>query len=219
VPRVYVVSARAWNRFCGLSMLSMKRALQVRHQKSHITDCAKNAYTEITMYETLIRPHEVHQIPSLLPIGEVSDKLKKAEQRREEKRLRQIANARSNLSGKRKRSDITDGEPVEVSDDTGNKRVKTDDEDEDEDGSRIVAEDSEANCGLPESVRFASIPDTLSSGGEVQSTDTHMSSSKINFSKAMPEVRGHTSYLTFAVLAPVAKVADPLGSEVSARYV
>jgi tRNA (adenine57-N1/adenine58-N1)-methyltransferase len=168
------------------------------------------------MYETLIRPHEVHQIPSLLPIGEVSSKLKKAEQRREEKRLRQIANARSNLSGKRKRSDITDGEPVEAADDTGNKRVKTDDEDED--GSRIVAEGSEANCDLPESIRVASFPDTLSFGGEVQSTDAHMSSSKINLSKAMPEVRGHTSYLTFAVLAPTAKVVDPLGSEVSAHH-
>ncbi|KIM80979.1 hypothetical protein PILCRDRAFT_97735 [Piloderma croceum F 1598] len=174
-------------------------------------------FTEITMYETLIRPHEVHQIPSLLPIGDVSDRLKKAEQRREEKRLRQIANARSNLSGKRKRSDVADGEPVEGADDTGNKRVKTDDEDEI--GSRIVAEGSEANCNPPEPVRVANFPDTLSSGGEVPSTDAHMSSSKINLSKAMPEVRGHTSYLTFAVLAPAAKVADPLGSEVSAHHV
>jgi tRNA (adenine57-N1/adenine58-N1)-methyltransferase len=198
-------------------MLSMKRASQVYPSKCYIIDCANNSHTEITMYETLIRPHEVHQIPSLLPISDVSDKLKKAEQRREEKRLRQIANARSNPSGKRKRSDITDGEPVELADDTGNKRVKTDDEDED--GSRIVAEGSEADCDLLESVRVASFPDTLlSSGGEVPSTGAHTSSSKINLSKAMPEVRGHTSYLTFAVLVPAAQVVDPLSSEVSAHH-
>jgi len=154
-------------------------------------------FTDITMYETLIRPHEVNQVPTLLPIGEVSEKLKKAEQKREEKRLRQIANARSNPRGKRKRGDAADGEIIEAVEDTGNKRVKTDDEDEV--GSRIETS---------QSVEMVSLPDTFSPSGELQPTDPYTSSTKMNIFKAMPEVRGHTSYLTFACLVPAASSED-----------
>jgi len=155
-------------------------------------------FTDITMYETLVRPHEVNQIPALSPIGEVSEKLKKAEQKREEKRLRQIANAQSNpRGGKRKRGDAADGEIIEVAEDTGNKRVKTDDEDEV--GSRI---------DTSQSVQMVSLLDTFSPGGEPQSTDPYTSTTKINLFKAMPEVRGHTSYLTFACLVPAASSED-----------
>ncbi|KAH8114491.1 tRNA methyltransferase complex GCD14 subunit-domain-containing protein [Phellopilus nigrolimitatus] len=62
-------------------------------------------FTDITMYETLLRPHEVHAIP-LLPINEVGDRLKRSEIRREEKRLKQVAlsqTKRDNSSKKRKR--------------------------------------------------------------------------------------------------------------------
>ena len=63
------------------------------------------------MYETLIRPHQVDAVPALPPIGHISEKLKKAEQKREEKRLRQIANPRAAAAGKRKRvDDVDDGE-------------------------------------------------------------------------------------------------------------
>jgi tRNA (adenine57-N1/adenine58-N1)-methyltransferase catalytic subunit len=149
------------------------------------------------MYETLIRPHEVNQIPTPLPIGEVSEKLKKAEQKREEKRLRQIANARTNPSGKRKRGDA---EIVEAAaEDTGNKRVKTDDEDEA--GSRTEGEKT-ANRDFAEPIQ-------VSSSSAIQSTtDNYISTSKINLSKAMPEVRGHTSYLTFACLVPAMPVVS-----------
>jgi hypothetical protein len=168
------------------------------------------------MYETLIRPHEVNQIPTPLFIDEVSEKLKKAEQKREEKRLRQIANARSNPNGKRKRGGAADGEINEVAEEMGNKRVKTDDEDEAR--SRIEVGSSEANCDLAEPVQGASLLDAFSSGSEVQSMDPHMSATKINLSKAMPEVRGHTSYLTFACLVPAMSVSSPkaIVNEVSA---
>jgi tRNA (adenine57-N1/adenine58-N1)-methyltransferase len=51
------------------------------------------------MYETLLRPQEVTTISPLRPISEAVDKLRKSEQRREEKRQRQIAGS------KRKRED------------------------------------------------------------------------------------------------------------------
>ena len=202
-------------------MLSTKQGSPVRTPELLLrigsSICVEAAHADITMYETLIRPHEVHQIPSLLPIGEVSEKLKRAEQKREEKRLRQIANARSNPSGKRKRSDVTDNESAGVPEDTGNKRAKTDDEDEA--GSRVEVEGSEANCDHLEPVQVASFPDTFLSGSEVQTTDAPMSMTKINLSKAMPEVRGHTSYLTFACLVPASNIVNGLGSEVSTHHV
>ena len=82
------------------------------------------------MYETLIKPHEVNQVPTLLPICEVSKRLMKAEHKREEKRLKQIANSRSNQNAKRKRSDNADGELMEGMEEAGNKRIKALDEDE-----------------------------------------------------------------------------------------
>jgi hypothetical protein len=201
VPLEFAASVRAWNRFYGPSMLLMRQASQARISRNcsgfHPYVCVDAVQTDITMYETLIRPHEVNQVPTLLPIGEVSEKLKKAEQKREEKRLRQIANARSNPRGKRKRGDAADGEIIEAVEDTGNKRVKTDDEDEV--GSRIETS---------QSVEMVSLPDTFSPSGEPQPTDPYTSSTKMNIFKAMPEVRGHTSYLTFACLVPAASSED-----------
>ena len=43
------------------------------------------------MYETFVRPIEVFQIPPLQPISIVSERLKRSELKREDKRLRQIA--------------------------------------------------------------------------------------------------------------------------------
>ena len=57
------------------------------------------------MYETLIRPHQVDVVPALPSIAAVADTLKRSEARREEKRLRQIAQAQR--AAKRKR-----GEPL-----------------------------------------------------------------------------------------------------------
>ena len=61
------------------------------------------------MYETLVRPIEVFQIPPLQPISIVSEKLKKSELKREDKRLRQIAAnkaAAAAASAKRKRDTV-----------------------------------------------------------------------------------------------------------------
>ena len=154
------------------------------------------------MYETLIRPHEVNQVPTLLPIGEMGEKLINAERKREEKRLRQIANSRSTLSAKRKRGDNADGEVIETVEETGNKRIKADDEDEAEahiqmESDQVTLESLGGPVGKTE--RFAP-----SGTGQMQSTtDAQLPTTKINVSKPMLEVRGHTSYLTFACLVPM----------------
>ncbi|TRM60635.1 tRNA methyltransferase complex GCD14 subunit-domain-containing protein [Schizophyllum amplum] len=122
-------------------------------------------FTEITMYETLIRPHDISVPPALQTIGEIGDKLKEAEARREDKRVRQIAEAKALRAGlplpevhgaKRKRDG---GTPDELDP----KRVKTEGDEQ----------------------------------GDLDAAPTTTTMSKV-----LQEVRGHTSYLTFATLLP-----------------
>lgn len=150
------------------------------------------------MYETLIRSHDVSQVPALQTVAEVSDRLKKAEAVREVKRLRQIAaghRTHEPHGEKRKRGEETPGEELPASlalaeaEDCGNgKRLKADEMDDTMEGdvSRSLDESS------PTTHAGASTP---------------VLPAKISVSKAMSEVRGHTSYLTFAILLPPMPVA------------
>jgi tRNA (adenine57-N1/adenine58-N1)-methyltransferase len=159
------------------------------------------------MYETLIRPHEVNQVPTLLPIGGVSERLMKAEHKREEKRLRQIASSRSNHSAKRKRGNNADGELMEGVEETGNKRIKA--VDEDGTNPHIEMEPAQVTLELSGSVGITENLDESSSTGRIKSlSDAQLSTTKINVSKTMPEVRGHTSYLTFACLVPTPFITE-----------
>jgi len=140
------------------------------------------------MYETLLRPQDVNQVPTLTHISEVSDKLKLSELKREEKRLKQIANSRL----KRKREENPDEEVSVRANDPGLKRIKTDDED----GTECPAE----NEGPEGPILRESLQVPMTSLAATSSAPPPIS--KINVSKTVAEVRGHTSYLTFACLLP-----------------
>lgn len=168
------------------------------------------------MYETLLRPHEVSQVPTLQPISAVSQKLKQSEKRREEKRIRQIAASRSRTVEKRKREEVVkdsgddEGKPAAEGDDDvdgkekGSKRVKTDNE-----PAADVVANSSVQDQLPSSTLAIGQGDTdvkMDSPTTVPITlleaeDTTEPTTQF-LSKIMSEVRGHTSYLTFAVLLP-----------------
>lgn len=170
----------------------------------------------ITMYETLIRPQQVDAVPALSPIGEISAKLKKAEQRREEKRLRQIANSRaarkSASEGKRKRDNTTMQASEEV-DVPVEKKPKTEEEAQE---AEPKASESGERAGLSEvtamelevesesaDMQQEELPQTAVAPCTEESL-LHLDEqpAKISVSKTFPEVRGHTSYLTFACLLP-----------------
>ncbi|KAL4261575.1 tRNA (adenine(58)-N(1))-methyltransferase catalytic subunit TRM61 [Pleurotus pulmonarius] len=139
-------------------------------------------FTEITMYESLVRPHEVDQVPPMRSIDDACEILKKAEQKREDKRLRQIAATRQNLANKRKREGEADLAEDESHHDTGSgKRTKTDEIDD-----------------IPQEP--ISLDRNIAGSSEV--ADSTKPTAKTTVSKAFPEVRGHTSYLTFACLLP-----------------
>lgn len=153
------------------------------------------------MYETLLRPMDVSQVPVLQPVGEISEKLKQAERKREDKRLKQIAAGRMNTS-KRKREDAprVEESPHDASDAddamAGSKRIKTDDEDNTnpdlQEPPQIMDLDPRESLTLVDGIFTASTPSLVS----------FSAAAKISVSKALSEVRGHTSYLTFASLQP-----------------
>ncbi|KIM40900.1 hypothetical protein M413DRAFT_445671 [Hebeloma cylindrosporum] len=214
-------------------------------------------FTEITMYETLLRPIEVFQIPPLPNISLVSEKIKISEQKREEKRLRQIAankaaaaaasgapggsssaSTNNNVNAKRKREDAAE----DLDDDEENadeisavvegliaskKKMRTDigEEDEeaiveqqeemDEDGSPLLSGgqtdiDAVKNEGSDPSPQLAT---TSSHRAPKNASGLTHPAAKINVAKALPEVRGHTSYLTFACLIPIPASAASLASQ------
>ncbi|KAF9465270.1 tRNA methyltransferase complex GCD14 subunit-domain-containing protein [Collybia nuda] len=166
---------------------------QVLRTVSSLND---SGFTEITMYETLLRPLDVTHVPAPTPISEISEKLKQAERRREEKRLKQIAAGRSNAT-KRKREAGVEPLPAgaeEADDSLGSKRVKTDDE-----NLYSLAPNPESEIMDLD----AELPDTATPTFTGPATSqTPISAAKISLSKVLSEVRGHTSYLTFASLQP-----------------
>lgn len=175
------------------------------------------------MYETLLRPHEVTQAPPLSRIDDVAEKLKRLERIREDKRLRQIAASRAHHAEKRKREDslargddladpapeleskrpktAAGGEGGHVDMDVDTNVVKVpDDDDENRDGDEEgdgpaptdEVEGEEVVCTPP-------MPASTPAPAPVPATQV--------FSRHSKEVRGHTSFLTFACLPPAQTTA------------
>ncbi|KAH8104613.1 tRNA methyltransferase complex GCD14 subunit [Cristinia sonorae] len=159
-------------------------------------------FTEITMYETLIRPHQVDVVPPLPTIDIIGAQLKQAEARREAKRLRQIANSRQARGEKRKREEPNEEEMPGAS--TGDQAMDVgaaDAADEEMASSHKKSKLSETES-LATAVATAAVPSIPAASLE------SITPTKISLSKAFPEVRGHTSYLTFAVLVPRSTAPD-----------
>ncbi|KAG7088092.1 hypothetical protein E1B28_012118 [Marasmius oreades] len=168
-------------------------------------------FTDITMYETLIRPFEVSSTPHLVSIIDVGDKIKQSEARREEKRLKQIAQGhRGGTSGSggagAKKGKRKHDEEEEVDRKAEAKRAKTDDESPalgggDEEGAMVVAEPNQED--VETSGTDASGQAEQESNKRPQRRQNQVGGHEtVTLSRVMPQVRGHTSYLTFACLLP-----------------
>lgn len=184
------------------------------------------------MYETLSRPHEVSHV-KLQTIGQVSQKLKTAEVRKEEKRITQIANAKlANANRKRKREgnkNDDDIEPANGESAQPEKKTKTHGDTLTTPAgctitsSNVTSLQSESTAVLPDAIDeagLASPPTALTPtlispaiaaallGADGIATEPLTPKQTANLpsmsavSRAFPEVRGHTSYLTFGCLIP-----------------
>lgn len=155
--------------------------------------------TELTMYETLVRPHDVHQIPRLVSIETVMGQVKLHELKKEQRRLQQVAASdKKRNSRKRKREDEEEGGP-DLDLGTGDQKRRRDVD---------AAAPHPSTAGLI--AVTAATPDADSSTLDpphqtLSRQDARLASlaTSTPMAKPMPEVRGHTSYLTFASLLPI----------------
>ncbi|KAI0248651.1 1-methyladenosine methyltransferase catalytic subunit Gcd14 [Lactifluus subvellereus] len=162
-------------------------------------------FSDITMYETLLRPHEVTQAPRLARIGSAEEKLKQQERNREDKRQRQIAasRARRHASEKRKRQDdsasVAEPADPDCSELEAKKAKTTMQSDDDATPVPDVAMDMneeppENDTPAPADAADDATP-SLPAPASAPATQV--------LSRHSKEVRGHTSFLTFACLVPL----------------
>ena len=171
------------------------------------------------MYETLLRPHEVYNYPPLQDITSIGEKLKTAEARREELRLKQIAANRASASaaGSTFHSSSSSG-PTTIRGTAAQKRKREEEEvngaeEEAVDKMVVVADEQdlhpeeEGGEVEPKRVRLDDeedvvLDDSVPTPIARPTTTSTNAIVRMGVSKASPEVRGHTSYLTFACLIP-----------------
>ncbi|KAL0961482.1 hypothetical protein HGRIS_006424 [Hohenbuehelia grisea] len=196
-------------------------------------------FSEITMYETLTRPHEVSIAPPpLKTVQSAATTLMQAERVREDRRLRQVASStRAGLSKKQdktgKSKDVATGEEEDASEGAkphGEKRKRG----VSPDAGAVPASNASPAPEPPKKARLdtdgddpsaptqtlivPSAPDATPVPGALTSTPGRNSPSvapiaRTSVSRAFAEVRGHTSYLTFAcLLPPVAAAKTSLAS-------
>jgi tRNA (adenine57-N1/adenine58-N1)-methyltransferase len=151
------------------------------------------------MFETLLRPHEVHQVPKLVSIDSIVEQVKLHEIKKEQRRRQQVEASERKRNGlKRKREQTEKGEGGPDLDlGTGDLKRRRDVDAPHPstavDVDIIVTKDALGPPPMP--------PNRKEARSAVLATSTPMS-------KPMPEVRGHTSYLTFAILLPALSGAD-----------
>ncbi|CAE6519978.1 unnamed protein product [Rhizoctonia solani] len=146
------------------------------------------SYIGVTMHETLTKPHDICNAPMQTVEGAAS-RLRDIETRKEQRRLKQIESAAQ---------------------DKKRKRINGNEEEQENDPSKRVKVESQVQSveeSLPELNPSASLPNNPSSaqpkrGPHANATPSASEGERYIVSKPFSEVRGHTSYLTFAILVP-----------------
>ncbi|KAJ1310088.1 hypothetical protein OPQ81_006836 [Rhizoctonia solani] len=146
-------------------------------------------FTGVTMHETLTKPHDICNAP-MQTIDDAASRLRDIETRKEQRRLKQIESAARDK--KRKRTDGNEGEQ----ENDPSKRTKM------ESGTQLIEESP------PELDPSGPLSSNPALAQPKQNPKTNATSSvppemeRYIVSKPFSEVRGHTSYLTFAMLVP-----------------
>lgn len=180
---------------------------------------SEHGFHDISTYESLIRTHEsLTNVAPLETVSDVVDRIRASERRRETRREMQIANSRQERERKQaekaKKEAEAAGEPMDegtatpkakesgtasqtdardASDALSTKR-KLDDADDDLEHKRLSAPADDAPSEPP--------AEMLYSAGFRQKTEIRPIVATNVYSRPFPQMRGHTSYLTFATLQP-----------------
>lgn len=163
----------------------------------------ENSPSDITMYETLLRRHEVSHAPRLVQIGTVAEKIKQQERNREDKRERQIAasRARHHILEKREREDDNAGGVIDRDPDCHEpevKKAKTSAPREDDTPALDVAMEIDEEVLGDQPPAAPKVADNAMSS---LPSPTPAPAIQV-LSRHSKEVRGHTSFLTLACLLP-----------------
>ncbi|KAG8691888.1 tRNA (adenine-N(1)-)-methyltransferase catalytic subunit trm61 [Ceratobasidium sp. 423] len=146
-------------------------------------------FTGVTMHETLTKPHDICSAP-MQTVEDAASRLRDIETRKEQRRLKQIESAARDK--KRKRIDGNEG----GQDNDSSKRAK------------VESQEQSVEESLPELDSPGPLPKNPPSAQPKRGPHTSATSSAVPegeryiVSKPFSEVRGHTSYLTFAMLVP-----------------
>ncbi|KAG8921710.1 tRNA (adenine-N(1)-)-methyltransferase catalytic subunit trm61 [Tulasnella sp. 417] len=173
-------------------------AEQVLRTVSALND---SGFTSITMYETLLRTIDVGSYPPLKSVGTVAEKLKDADVKREARRVKQIEDSaiRAKEKGKKKAGGADEQEMdivEEAEHPHGQKRKAGEDRAENGKSNTALGDDSETGPSTKKPKPDGPSPLTLELVTEKAAQE------RVSLGKPFPEQRGHTSYLTFAILLP-----------------
>ncbi|GAA5964567.1 hypothetical protein JCM21900_001900 [Sporobolomyces salmonicolor] len=172
---------------------------------------AELGFSDITMYETLTRTHDPAPLVAP-PISSAIDRIKQVEQKKERRREGQIEEARRKREEKKRKRELEEAEKGGEGEEEGEgkKRKLEGDEEEHADDDEVemldtttpVGPDADADAS-PSAAPQPPAPST-SATPTSSSAPTRLSKEDREWTlKAGPYTRGHTSFLTFAVLLPL----------------
>lgn len=196
----------------------------LREADPHTISNRNETSEDIEMYEVLVRPHEVVQTPpSLISIETISSRLKRQEVKREERRQVQIDMARkrnAKFKEQQQQGGVQAAEDAAVDVDARvdvdavagageGKRARSETVEEGRDPKRRRTGEVEPSAPASEDASESRKTQHEERRQEEDDLDTAAGvSSSWNLDRTnwmtriVPEVRGHTSYLTFATMFP-----------------
>ncbi|GAA5917866.1 hypothetical protein JCM5296_006662 [Sporobolomyces johnsonii] len=175
---------------------------------------AELGFSDITMYETLTRTHDPAPLVAP-PISSAIDRIKQVEQKKERRREGQIEEARRKREEKKRKRELEledaadkGGERGGEGEGAGKKRkLEGDEEGNVDDDNEVEMRDTTttpADADASSTAAPQPPPRSTSATPTSSSAPTRLSKEDREWTlKAGPYTRGHTSFLTFAVLLPL----------------
>lgn len=158
------------------------------------------------MYESLLRPQEVAPV-SLPSIETAVDKLRKAETSAEERRIRQIETAKVRNKKRKRAAEAGDEDAESVT--PGASAPPNPKKRKDGLVGGANADEGEVETSLQENAEDGTNGDSAAAASPNGGAEAPTNSSALSMAHSFVEVRGHTSYLTFAVLLPSVHITRP----------
>ncbi|EKD03910.1 hypothetical protein A1Q2_01923 [Trichosporon asahii var. asahii CBS 8904] len=185
------------------------------------TTLREEGFTDVSTVEVLTRTYDLAAAPpphshALQDVSSIADKLRDHERRKEERRVIQMKNARAKARAMKEKAEREAAGAPEPSTEEG----KMDVSEEDAINAAAAAgrsartkargetEPDAAEPGAESAASAAGTKEEAATPAKPVSGEPDVAWSRMTLTKPSPEMRGHTSYLTFATLYPAAIRAE-----------